>query len=236
MANLLIKKGANIYARDLIGDNALWFAGSCGDLDLIKMLHSKGVNINQTRVGSSALHNACVRSWSTEEEALVNTEIALWMISAGADASSNNGWKENALHCAAEAGNHYLVKELLKILPASECDVESLVSGTPLYAAAFRGHFETVKILAEFGVNLNVGSRGESPLEAAVLEGYTETIEFLRSKGAVRCKGEDGRLKELESMKRGTSVAGAEFVLIDKDDEKETMIETVVEATTNSGT
>jgi ankyrin repeat protein len=203
---------------------------------MIKMLHSQGVNINQTRTGSSSLHNACMRPWSTVEEALVNTEIALWMIGTGADASSNNGWKESALHCASESGNHYLVKEILKILPASEINVESQVSGTPLYAAAFRGHIETVKILVESGVNLDVGCRGESPLEAAVLEGYTETIDFLRSKGAVRRKGDKGILKDVRNLAKSISEVGAEFVVIEKDDGKEPVVETVVEPTAVSGT
>jgi ankyrin repeat protein len=102
--------------------------------------------------------------------------------------SSINLNRISPLHCACSAGNVAIIAELLSRMPKEELGVESRILGTPIYAAAFRGRLQVVKILLEKGVDVNLGIRGESPLEAATVEGHTEVAEFLEKHGAIRTK------------------------------------------------
>ncbi|KUJ10376.1 ankyrin [Mollisia scopiformis] len=178
-AKYLIEQGANVDVITIWRRDALWLAADCGDKELVDILLSRGLDPNTSSYCFNALHQAADTEGHKEETV---TEIALTLIKAGADMDSNNLMKLSALHCACNAGNVTLIKELLTRLPADEINVESKVCGTPLYCAAFRGYVEAVKILLDAGADINIGWKEESPLQAAIAQEHKEVIELLEDK------------------------------------------------------
>jgi len=77
IAELLIKKGADIHAKTTYGHNALYFAASSGLLELVKRLIEEGVNPN--RENNLWRHNAL---YVAKENGY--TEIAEALKAAGA--------------------------------------------------------------------------------------------------------------------------------------------------------
>jgi ankyrin repeat protein len=158
---------------------ALWHASYCGSKELVDLLLAQGQDPNEASNGFTALHEAAASDCGDEKTI---TEIALAMINAGAQMDSNNIIKTSALHCASDAGNVTLIKELLTRLPAKELNFECPISGTPLYNAAFRGHVEAVKVLLDAGADINLGWKDESPLQAAIAEGHVDVTKLLEDK------------------------------------------------------
>ncbi|WP_410529870.1 ankyrin repeat domain-containing protein [Wolbachia endosymbiont (group A) of Conops quadrifasciatus] len=57
---------------------------------------------------------------------------------------------------------------------------------TPLYYAAWKGHSEAVKFLADKRANIHAeNTYGTKPIHVATMEGHQRVIEFLLSNGMV---------------------------------------------------
>lgn len=165
---------------------ALWHACRFADKELVETFLSKGLDVNVANyAGFACLHSVIDREFDNQEEI---AEIALLLIEAGADLSSNNAGRISPMHYACSTGNATIMTELLSRMPKEELDVESGIFGTPIYSASFRGRLEAVKMLIHEGVDVNLGMRGESPLEAAIVEGHKEVAELLEKQGAIRTK------------------------------------------------
>lgn len=110
-------------------------------------------------------------------------EIIRPLVSTCADFSSNNVGGFSALQSACDDGNIVFVKELLNIGPKNEINFEGEVFGTPLYATAFRGRAEIVRIVLDSGADIDRGRNGESPLDAARAD-HKAVTELLERRGA----------------------------------------------------
>jgi ankyrin repeat protein len=78
-------------------------------------------------------------------------------------------------------------KELKKILDSGKADPNSLyLSGiAPLHVAAADGHLETIKLLVQYGANINIqDAESCSPLEFALRGGHFDCASFLIKVGA----------------------------------------------------
>ena len=178
VAKYLIEHGANVFVRslyDLTDSHMLEAVGCFADKDLIKILISRGLDVKYSSNGFTCLHQVVARDAEDEEELI---EIALLLIQAGGDLSSYNLASSSPLHCASNAGKSGLVEMLLDHTPKNELDAKSKFFGTPLYAAAFRGHLEVVQILLQAGADINADWLGQTPLEVAQ-EGDHEDVAKL---------------------------------------------------------
>lgn len=153
----------------------------------MEALLSRGLDINNASVsGIDCLYNVLDRDVSNQDEI---TPVAMLLIKSGAKVSSS-ATNQSAFHMACFTGNLAIVNELLGRVDQRELSVESRFTGTPLWAACFRGHVEVVKALFATGweFDINAGKNGESPLEAAAVQFHWEVVKILEARGASRTK------------------------------------------------
>ncbi|VAX25999.1 hypothetical protein MNBD_NITROSPINAE02-1660 [hydrothermal vent metagenome] len=181
----LIKKGADVNSRDMLGVSALMFAIIMDNPEIAKILIDSGAEVNgRDIVGSSALMFAADMGSQAETLHL--------LISAGADvnARDNMGW--TALLLAARSANLDLVKILVKNGARTDAKTES---GVTYALAAAQGGLDNIVIdLIEKGENVNQrSSDGFTPLMYAAKNGSEKVVAVLIGKGAgVNTKDRDG--------------------------------------------
>jgi len=178
LAIFLLGKGANPNAADRLGLTALHYAATAGKLELIKRLLAAEANPNSRAIRERA--NSGPKS--TVDYPPVSIVGATPVV------------------LAAEAGN----AEAVRLLAANGADPQLSTNEktTPLIVAAGAGvyqdlandqaqeewkrrHFETGKVLADLGVDVNAkGENGWTALHAATYMGLDSLIQLLVEKGA----------------------------------------------------
>lgn len=69
--------------------------------------------------------------------------------------------------------------------------------------AAYHGHVDTVKMLVDKDVDMNVlNDRGQSPIAGAVFKGYDEVVKIMYEKGADLFAGQPNALDAAHMFKR----------------------------------
>jgi len=178
LAIFLLGKGANPNAADRLGLTALHYAATAGKLELIKRLLAAEANPNSRAIRE--------RANSGPKSTVDYPPVSI----VGA----------TPLVLAAEAGN----AEAVRLLAANGADPQLSTNEktTPLIVAAGAGvyqdlandqaqeewkrrHFETGKVLADLGVDVNAkGENGWTALHAATYMGLDSLIQLLVEKGA----------------------------------------------------
>jgi len=178
LAIFLLGKGANPNAADRLGLTALHYAATAGKMELIKRLLAAEANPNSRAIRE--------RANSGPKSTVDYPPVSI----VGA----------TPLVLAAEAGN----AEAVRLLAANGADPQLSTNEktTPLIVAAGAGvyqdlandqaqeewkrrHFETGKVLADLGVDVNAkGENGWTALHAATYMGLDSLIQLLVEKGA----------------------------------------------------
>ncbi|KFW80884.1 Serine/threonine-protein phosphatase 6 regulatory ankyrin repeat subunit C, partial [Manacus vitellinus] len=189
--NLLLSSGADLRRRDKFGRTPLHSAAANGSYQCTMTLVTAGGSINEADCkGCTPLHYAAASD--TYRSCLE------FLLDNGADPSLRDKQGYTAVHYAAAYGNrqnlellwitYEFVLLLLQLLEMSfNCleDVESTIPVSPLHLAAYNGHCEALKTLAETLVNLDVRDhKGRTALYLATERGSTECVEVLTSHGA----------------------------------------------------
>ncbi|CAI9590438.1 unnamed protein product, partial [Staurois parvus] len=144
----------------------------------------------QTEQSRSMESNSVTRQESEEEDEKASLEkeafIALeYLLDNNADPSLRDKQGYAAVHYAAAFGNRQNLELLLEMSFNCLDDVESTVPVSPLHLAAYYGHYDALKTLAETLVNLDVRDhKGRTALYLATERGFTECVEVLMSHGA----------------------------------------------------
>lgn len=135
-----------------------------GDAKLLR----RGVNPALT-----PLHQAILRN---------RTEIAEWLLAAGADPDFPDRSQRTPLHLAVERGNLVLVKNLLaKHAKANERDK---IGWTPLHHAAAKDQIEIARALLEGGADpMTLSERGGTSLHEAAASGSAAMVQLLLDHG-----------------------------------------------------
>uniref|UniRef100_A0A452SSU8 Ankyrin repeat domain 52 n=1 Tax=Ursus americanus TaxID=9643 RepID=A0A452SSU8_URSAM len=203
--NLLLSSGADLRRRDKFGRTSLHYAAANGSYQCAVTLVTAGAGVNEADCkGCSPLHYAAASDTyrraephsssshdAEEDEPLKESRrkeaffCLEFLLDNGADPSLRDRQGYTAVHYAAAYGNRQNLELLLEMSFNCLEDVESTIPVSPLHLAAYNGHCEALKTLAETLVNLDVRDhKGRTALFLATERGSTECVEVLTAHGA----------------------------------------------------
>ncbi|MGB2866682.1 MAG: ankyrin repeat domain-containing protein [Sedimentisphaerales bacterium] len=203
VADLLIRRGADVNLRDKRGQTPLWIAASGGHKEIVELLIKKGADINASNnrgrtplaVAKQGKHAEVIDilrqhgATETLHGAVTSGNIGevKRLLSEGKDVNSRDSEGQTPLHLAANRGH----KEMVEVLIANGADIEARenrYSSTPLLNAAVRGRKEVVELLLSKGADIEgKNSDGLTPLNLTAAYGtaiHTEIIQLLLDRGA----------------------------------------------------
>lgn len=180
---LLIKQGADLEARDEIGNTPLITAAFYADAGIIEDLLKAGANINAAnKPGATALMRAAAFP-----------EKAKLLILHNADVKARSALGNDALILAARNRNSLAT---LKMLLDRGVDVNgtNVFGATPLMTAVASGDLAAVNLLLDRGAKIDARPNmdtdgfilggGRTPLMCAAYQGNEEMIKLLLKRGA----------------------------------------------------
>ncbi|KAF0717090.1 Aste57867_2499 [Aphanomyces stellatus] len=161
--------------QDKDGWTPLYIASWNGHMDVVKLLLTKGANVNHAeKDGWTPLYIASMYG---------RVAIVTLLLANGAlvDKATHSG--ATALNIAAEEGN----VEVAAILLTNGADVDKATNygATPLYQASIKGHVKVVTLLLANGANIDKpNTDGWTPLMGASYYGHLEIVQCLSNAGA----------------------------------------------------
>lgn len=171
---VLLKRGANINAKDGRGLTPLMYCAVAGSAQAMKLLIDKGADVNSRNAfGSTAL------MWSVTDREKVRL-----LVEHGADVNAVSKKKHTALLLAVMSDQS---AEIARFLIAKGANINAVDDGkiTALNAATYGNDTETIRILIEAGQDVNAADVvGLTPLMNAAVYGNTSAVRLLLSKGA----------------------------------------------------
>ncbi len=221
---ILLRKGANVNARDYRKKTPLMYASSNGHLPVVKLLVRKGAKINAVNFrGRTALFGTTISN---------RYKIAKYLISKGANVFHKDNYGQNALMWAAGYGHISLVElflsrgvhinevdrygnnaflvavikkriKMMNYLVLKGADYRK-VDNNKANALFFSIHNKSlVQVKYCVGLGLSIHSRNKYNLaafELACIKGNYDVIKYMIEKGAdVNLSGQKGR-KPLECV------------------------------------
>lgn len=207
--SLLLSAKANIYLRSTDGCSALHIASGHGYLDIVKLLTSHGLSVDEADSGNlwTPLHYAAMKGY---------LDLTQWLISAGARPgaldktqftpmflailhgqnetfeflypfkdSFKTKAKLKAIHLAAQSPT----PTILDFLSRKKFDIKELdtpeTGAQPIHYAAFSGSLPCIQYLLEKGVDPNtVDGSGSTALHIAVINQDLDAVTLLCDSGA----------------------------------------------------
>ena len=171
---LLIEKGADIYATNNRGQTALMAAIMGGDVrimeHLLKNMSIEEIN-HHDRSGNTALSHAAKNE---------HYGICKQLIEKGADIYTTNDRGETALTMAAMGGGATIMEHLLKNMSIEEINHHDNFGSTALLYAAKNEHYGICKQLIEKGADIYaINNWGGTALMAAAMGGSLPIMEHL---------------------------------------------------------
>ena len=149
-------------------------AAADGDIEQVKLLISKGANVNaEDEEKKTPLHYAAETG---------QMEVVQLLVEAGADINAGEG-KWTALHGAVYEG-HRDIAELL-IQKGADVNIKDKNGHQPLFNAIWKRDLDTAELLITKGADVNAkGRNGYQPLYNAVWKKDLDTVKLLITKGA----------------------------------------------------
>ena len=205
MIRLLVKKGADVNARDANGTSPLDHAVWRGYLDATAVLLANGARLNeiQTKTGATPISEAAYRGQTRIGRYLLQFGPNLKLAYTPLENAIRKGNTDSVTLLEAQATEQETPEFLGKMMSAAvqkdqSVIVESLFhrgadandplpsGATPLDAAASAGALKVVRALLNHGADPNRADRnGISPLEDASLRGFDAIAEILLDHGAL---------------------------------------------------
>jgi uncharacterized protein len=168
----LIENGANPLAKRWGSETALMRASQYSDTMIIRLLLTKGLDINAHPWGFTPLMYAARAA---------NWPGIFCLLNNGADANIPDQTNSTILQWAAEQNNLEAVKALIK--KTSNINTADGIGGmTPLMWAAYNEHDnpQIIQTLLDNGAKVNIKAKnGSTALSWAMKKGNTETVALL---------------------------------------------------------
>src|ERR1044072_1059507 len=205
--NAFFDAGINPNAQNSEGRTVLISAAARGELDVVKLLLSHGVEVNvKDNRGYTALAHALEARYSEVEEALLNRPelnpnvggllgrpvllAYVWrdnkkaterLLALGADVKLVDKDGDTALHGAAETGNVEIMRMLLD--KGADPNAKNNQGGTPLMWAAVFGNEDAARLLLSRGADASLKDNdGITALEWASRNNRQRMVTLLRGK------------------------------------------------------
>jgi ankyrin repeat protein len=198
----LIKKGADVNARDEEDRTPLHWATEFKQIRAFAQLIAAGANVNTADYrGTTPLYLAAERG----DANLVKT-----LLDKGAEVNVKRRF--TPLHAAAAAGDTLIAEMLLA--KGADPDVGTANGETPLLAAAYSGSVRIVEALLAKGVAVNTRTQhGTTPLHAGATSDSVGIVELLLAKGLdINVSAARGETP-LHTAAHAGSIAAAEALL-----------------------
>ncbi len=170
----LIRKGANIHARDIFNHTPLIGAAAAGSAEIVQLLLDKGADPNAqaagfTWIGDTPLIAAVMYRHRTVAEILIKCR---------ANVNAKDAVKKSALHWAAQYGFGDMVGLLL--INGADINARGHEGWTALINAAHDRHADIVVFLAKKGADVNArGDDGFPTLFRAIYHEDTPVVRAL---------------------------------------------------------
>ncbi|XP_046383815.1 ankyrin-2-like [Ischnura elegans] len=220
-ADYLIENGADVNnesVSDCVDDySPIHLAVKKGSVEMVKLLLSKGAQVNAIGKGKTPLHiathngyppivkilldygadvnSACKSNRNKDYTALLfaiengNDEVVTLLMNGGANVNECAGGY-TPLHIAARNGLSYAAESLLKYGANVNCECTSELNEgyAAIHFAAEAGSCEIVELLVGRGARVNDLGKGYTPLHIASMHGFVVVAELLIKHGAdVNC-------------------------------------------------
>jgi len=174
VVKLLLKRGANLNAKNTLDKTAIFLAAEENSIDTLREIldHEDAKNLlNESDLyENTPLHVAAMNGFALIVEAL---------LSNGARIDPRNEDENTPLHLAAKNGKVRTVTALVRKDPSIIND-EDEASNTPLHLAATEGHFKCCKALLENGAEVDArNSNMWTPLDCAAAKGHAKVADIL---------------------------------------------------------
>lgn len=180
IAQTLLEHGADVHARGNEGKAAIAYAVDAGDLPMVKVLLEGGARIDDVDPSGASLRDYAS---ARERQAIVE------FIYAFTDQQAAG----HALFLAVQEDDPPKALAILRERPRCVDARTRSERWTPLLHAARANHTAMVRLLLEYGAQVNLlNSRGMSPLMYAARNGNLELVRLLIRQGA------DARLRSRE--------------------------------------
>ena len=165
------------------GRTPLHWAALYGNNGVVKLLLTKGANVNATdNDRMTPLH--LVAKNDRKETARLTLETAKLLLASNADVNAVDfPFGDSPLHKAAGGTN----KELAELLLANKADANARNGSgwTPFHVAASAGRKDMAELLLAHGADINAKTySGETPLHWAADNGHKDMVKLLLADGA----------------------------------------------------
>ena len=173
----LIEKGVDVNHSDKFGLTAVHHAACVGNLEVLKMLHSRGVSMRQ--VNHEGINSIIMALLGTGD-----CETVRWLIEQGVDVNHSDKFGSTAVQYATQKGNF----EVLKLLHNSEARIHHVNNNginSIIMASLGTGDCETVRWLIEQGVDVNHSEKsGSTAVLYAAQQGNLKVLKLLHNREA----------------------------------------------------
>jgi ankyrin repeat protein len=161
-AKLLIQKGIDVSAINLVGETPLHLAVArkSSNEAMVRLLADAGANLFATTESSLTILSSAARYGSTS--------IVRILLEHGADGTIVGSGKQTPLHAAALHGSVAVVRLLLAA--GQDHDARDSSGNTPLHCAVYSGSVEKVHALLYWGAIVSArNNSNDTPLHEAVI-------------------------------------------------------------------
>lgn len=182
-AALLIERGAHMHIKTNVDLNTpLHVCCQNGNLTLIKLLVSKGAEINlENQFGNTPVHAACLKG---------DLACVSFLLDNGSTVDSVNHLKSTPLHfaCYNDKQNLELVKYLMS--RGASITAEDSEGAIPLQVAATKGHAKICTVLVDAGSDPNhYDAQGRTAVSLALARGHMSLAQALGGSGLTSGSG-----------------------------------------------
>lgn len=178
ITEILLDAGADATARVGSFGHPLIIAAGAGSEGVVKLLLSRGADVNVNDQEGGHYQTALVAAASYGSEAILQQ-----LLDRGADVNARGAMYETALQAAATQTAHGAL--VLLLAHGADVNAEGGVYGTALVAAASHGSEAMLQLLIDHGADVNAGGgMCETALHAAVVSGVYLNVKLLLDKGA----------------------------------------------------